>query len=117
MFKIQQKNLQLQTIIIALFLAFVPLLALIAMRNASAASLTNTYVRPYRLKAGSTAKYRLVFKTVNAGATGMVVDFDGNDSSGKWSASSGSVHAGAMTSDVTTCATETGATGLPGSLT
>ncbi|MBX4201414.1 hypothetical protein KW803_00760 [Candidatus Saccharibacteria bacterium] len=111
------KTKKLGLLVGALLLVLPSVLFLLPSKS-DAAALTNTYLRPYRLKAAQTAKMRLVFRTTtNAGATGVTVDMDGADSSGKWSASSGSVHAGAMTTDVATCAAELSVTGLPGSLT
>jgi hypothetical protein len=84
--------------------------------QASAATLTNTYIRTNRMGAGGTSTWRLVFKTVGAGATSVVVDFNGNDTT-TWSGSSGNVLTGANTTSVASCPGETGASALPGSLT
>jgi len=85
------------------------------VRPVSAATLSNTYIRTNRMTAGATTTWRLVFKTVGAGATSVVVDFDGADST-KWSTSSGSVLAGVNTSSVASCPADTGASALPGTL-
>lgn len=83
--------------------------------SASAATLTNTYVQLNRLSAGQTTSFRLVFKTVGAGATSVSVNFNGADSP-SWSTNSGVVNA---TQTVTSglCAATTGATALPGTIT
>ena len=67
------------------------------------------------MKASQTTAIMLVFRTVGAGATSVVVNFDGADSS-TWTGNSGLVNA---TQTVTTaaCATETGFTALPGGIT
>lgn len=109
------KKLRLTPILLAVFLLFLPTLVLVR-NNARAGILTTTYLRPFRMQSGQTAKMRLQFRTVSSGATALTVDMDGADST-KWSGNSGSVHSGAMTSDITTCASETGDTGLPGTLT
>lgn len=88
---------------------------LIALAPASAATLTNTYVRLNRMAAGQTTSVRLVFKTVGAGATSVAVDFNGADAT-TWTGSSGSVNATQSVSSGS-CAADTGATALPGSLT
>lgn len=112
---LKRKINSLTTYIIVVAL-LVPFLSVTFSQTASAGTLTNTYLRPYRMTAGSTAKMRLVFKTTaTSGATGLIIDMNGADST-TWSTSSGSVHAGAMAKDVATCATEIGGgvLGLPG---
>lgn len=86
------------------------------IRPASAATLSNTYLRTTRMTAGSNSTYRLVFRTVGAGATSVVVAFNGADTT-TWSGSSGSVLNGANTTSVATCPGEATATALPGTLT
>jgi hypothetical protein len=98
-----------------LFLAIVASQLLVFLPGASAGALTNTYLRPDRLATAQAGHLRLVFRTNSseAGATALTVDMNGADST-TWSGQSGSVHAGAMTKDVATCATELSVTGLPG---
>jgi hypothetical protein len=113
------KKIKIFPTLLALTLLVLPAFLLLSLPKANGATLTNTYLRPYRMKAGQTAKMRLVFRTTtNAGATGVTIDMNGADAT-TWSSASGSVHAGAMTSDASTCATEIGGgvLGLPGSLT
>jgi len=78
---------------------------------ASAASLTSTYVRLDRLATGGAGPVRLVFTTASAGATSASIDF-----SSSWTSNSGQVNATQAVSSGA-CATETGATALPGSIT
>src|SRR5437763_10611682 len=80
----------------------------------SAASLTNTYVRLNRMSAGQTTSFRLVLKTASAGATSVVINFNGADTT-TWTGSSGVVNA-AQTVSSASCAAESGATALPGGL-
>ncbi len=83
--------------------------------TASAAPLTNTFVQLNRMSAGQTTSFRLVFRTVGAGATSATVNFNGADAT-TWSASSGVVNA-TQTVSSASCAAATGATALPGSIT
>jgi hypothetical protein len=100
---------------VVLFVAVLGAQALVLLPGANAGALTNTYLRPDRLATTQTGHLRLVFKTnaSEAGATALTVDMNGADST-TWSGQSGSVHTGAMTKDVSTCATELSVTGLPG---
>lgn len=84
-------------------------------QTTSAASLTNSYIRLNRMSAGTTTGFRLVFKTVGAGATSVVINFNGADST-SWGTSSGLVNA-TQTVSSASCAADTSATALPGSLT
>ena len=59
---------------------------------ASAAGLTNTYLRLNRMSAGTSTSFRLVIKTVGSGATSVAVDLNGADST-TWTGSSGAVNA------------------------
>ncbi len=90
------------------------LLAVIAAQNANAATLTTSYVRLNRLQAGSTTSFRLQFRTVGAGATSVAINFNGADST-TWTGSSGAVNA-TQSTNTATCASETGDTALPGTL-
>jgi hypothetical protein len=98
------------------FLVLQLIIFVFVIMPAHAASLTNTYLRLNRLSSAQTTTGRLVFKTATAGAPGLVLDMDGADST-KWSTSSGLIHAGTIVTAIATCATETGPTGLPGTLT
>ena len=82
--------------------------------SVNAAALTTTYVRLDRMKAGQTTSFRLVFKTAGAGATTVAVNFNGADTT-TWTGSTGAVN-GTQTTATTNCATETGFTALPGTL-
>jgi hypothetical protein len=88
---------------------------LIALAPASAATLTNTYIRLNRMAAGQTTSFRLVFKTVGAGATSVAINFNGADGT-TWTGSSGVVNT-TQTVSSGSCAADTGATALPGSIT
>lgn len=81
---------------------------------ASAGGLSNTYLRLNRLQANTDTSFRLVFTT--SGAPGTVntvkIDFGGSTA---WT-TPGAV-AATQTVSSASCATETGATALPGSLT
>jgi hypothetical protein len=101
--------------LVALALLLVAANFMYLAHSASAATLSNTYIRTNRMTAGATTTWRLVFKTVGAGATSVVVDFNGADAT-TWSGSSGSVLTGANTTSVASCPGETSATALPGSL-
>jgi hypothetical protein len=85
------------------------------LQHASAGSLTNTYLRTDRLATAQAGHLRLVFRTPSGetGATALTIDLNGADGT-TWSGQGGLVHAGAMTKDVSTCATELSVTGLPG---
>ena len=83
--------------------------------SAQAATLTASYIRLDRMKAAQTTSFRLVFRTASAGATSVAINFNGADAT-TWTASSGLVNA-TQTVSSTTCATETGFTALPGSIT
>jgi hypothetical protein len=97
--------------VILLAQVFVPF----ALQSASAGSLTNTYLRTDRLATTQAGHLRVVFRTPSGetGATALTIDMNGADST-TWSGQSGSVHAGSMTKDISTCATELTVTGLPG---
>ena len=84
-------------------------------QTTSAATLTNTYIRLNRMSAGTTTSFRLVFKTVGTGATSVVINLNGADST-TWTGSSGLVNA-TQTVSSASCAADTGATALPGSIT
>jgi hypothetical protein len=99
----------------ALVLSFAALFAVFAAQQADAASLGTTYIRLNRLKAGQTTSFRLQFRTVASGATSVVINFNGTDST-TWTGSSGAVNT-TQTADSSTCSADTGGdTALPGSL-
>ncbi len=103
------------TIYVSVLILILPvLLFTVAVRRATAATLTTTYLRLNRLSAGQTTSFRLQFRTVGAGATTVVVDFNGADAT-TWTGSSGVVNATQSTATAT-CASETGDTALPGTL-
>ncbi len=95
----------------AVFVLLLVAQVLILLPRASAATLTNTYVRLDRLSADTATSFRLVFKTAGAGATSVTVDF-----TAAWASASGSVNATQSVSSAS-CAADTGATALPGSIT
>lgn len=110
------KNLNIKKLgfVLASFVLVAANLLYIA-QPAAAATLTNSYIRINRLSAGTTTSFRLVFKTVGAGATSVAINFNGADST-TWTGSSGVVNA-TQTVSSASCAADTGATALPGSIT
>jgi len=80
---------------------------------ASAATLSNTYLRLNRMAAGQDSTMRLVFKTAGAGATTVVVNMNGADAT-TWTGSSGTVSTTQAVSGVSGC--DVSATALPGTL-
>ncbi|HEX8226784.1 MAG TPA: hypothetical protein VF572_02855 [Candidatus Saccharimonadales bacterium] len=87
--------------------------------NVSAAGMSNTYVRLDRMKATTASSVRVVFTTsaVTATEDNVKLNFNGADTT-SWTTTGGSVAAAnAQSISTATCATETGATALPGSLT
>ena len=88
---------------------------LLSLAPASAATLTNSYIRLNRMAAGQGTSFRLVFTTVGSGATSVAVNFNGADST-TWTGTSGAVNTTQSVSSAS-CASETGATALPGSIT
>jgi hypothetical protein len=99
----------------AAILLVVPfVLVIVNAQVVNAAVLTTSYLRLNRIKAGQTTSVRVQFRTVSAGATTVAVNFNGADAT-TWAASSGVVNA-TQTTNTATCASETGDTALPGSL-
>lgn len=88
-----------------------PGLAVLLPGEASAGTLTTTYLRLDRLKAAQGTSFRLQFKAVSSQTANVTIDF-----TAAWASASGAVNA---TQTITTaaCATETGDTALPGSIT
>lgn len=111
--KIQSNKSKIVHLALAGLLVFA-LVAGVLGSTAKAASLTNTYLRLTRMKTGTGSSVRLVFRTVGSGATSVAINFNGSDST-TWTGSSGAVNA-TQTTATATCATETGATALPGTL-
>jgi hypothetical protein len=85
--------------------------------SASAAGMTNTYVRLDRMKAGATSSIRVVFTTAATAVSedNVRLDFNGADTT-TWTGSTGVVKAGTQSIATAACATDTGATALPGTL-
>ncbi len=98
---------------IAAFLLVIAAIFGILASRANAATLTNSYIRLDRMKAGQTTSFRLVFKTVGAGATTVAVNFNGADST-TWTGSSGVVNATQTAVGAAGC--DASATSLPGTL-
>jgi hypothetical protein len=94
-------------VLVLLAQVFVPF----ALQHASAGTLTSTYLRLNRMSAGTTTSFRLVFTTASAGATSVSINFTAG-----WASASGSVN-GTQTVSSASCAADTGATALPGSIT
>ena len=86
------------------------------LQPASAATLTNSYIRLNRMAQGVGTSFRLVFKTVASGATSVTINMNGADSTTWTTTGSGAVNATQSVSSAS-CAADTGATALPGSIT
>lgn len=87
---------------------------LVATAPASAAVLTTSYIRLNRMAAGTNTSLRVQFKATSAGATTLAIDFNGADTT-TWTGQSGVVNA-TQTTATAACASETGDTALPGTL-
>lgn len=74
--------------------------------HSSAGSLSNSYIRLNRMKAGTDSTFRLVFKTSSAGATGLTIDFGSS-----WTGASGTVSGTQAFTGTTGC--DASATALP----
>jgi hypothetical protein len=100
---------------LAVALLVFPSMFLLLTSRASGATLTTTYIRLNRMKAGQTTSFRLVFKAASSQTANVAINFNGADSV-TWTGSTGTVNA---TQSVTTaqCVTDTGFTALPGSIT
>ncbi len=94
--------------------AVLVLVTLGVTRPVEAASLTSTDLRISRIATSSTSSLRLVFRTTSAGATTISINMNGTDAT-SWVGAGGVVNA-AQTVSSASCATETGATALPGAL-
>lgn len=92
-----------------------PFLLLIISPKIKGATLTTTYVRLNRLKTGQTTSFRLQFKAASSQTANVAINFNGADGT-TWTGSSGVVNA-TQSVATATCASETGDTALPGSLT
>ncbi|HZP55481.1 MAG TPA: hypothetical protein VFB03_01785, partial [Candidatus Saccharimonadales bacterium] len=109
-----KKTKTLLYILVALLIAL-PSLAVLAPRKAHGATLTTTYIRLNRLKAGQGTSFRLQFKAASSQTANVAINFNGADST-TWTGSSGAVNT-TQTVTTATCASETGDTALPGSIT
>lgn len=107
-------------ILIAALLIFVSILPIMIGR-ANAATLSNTYLRLNRMTPSTATSFRLVFTNITAGTNSVQVDFNGTDAGvARWGDASkaGAVAAsGSQVASIATCPGETGATGIPGTLT
>ncbi|HSW37427.1 MAG TPA: hypothetical protein VLG37_03610 [Candidatus Saccharimonadales bacterium] len=112
--RIQKAQSKFVNLSLAVLLALATLISVFNV-SVNAASLTNTYIRLNRMKTGTGTSFRLVFRTVGAGATSVAINFNGADST-TWTGSSGVVNT-TQTVSSASCAAETGATALPGSIT
>jgi hypothetical protein len=102
---------------IALVLAFVMAVNGLVIGTAGAAGLTNTYVRLDRMKAATGSSVRVVFTTSAATATEDNIKLDFNyGGTTTWLGASGTTVNTTTTITTAACATETGATAVPGTL-
>jgi hypothetical protein len=104
----------------AVFMLMLPaVLVVVASHQSSAAVLTTTYVRLNRMKAAQTTSFRVVFKAASSQTANLTIDFNGTDTgTARWTdATPGGVVNGTQTVATAQCATDTGFTALPGSLT
>jgi hypothetical protein len=83
------------------------------LQPASAATLTNSYIRLNRMAQGVGTSFRLVFKTVASGATSVTINMNGADTTTWTTTGSGAVNT-TQTVSSASCAADTGATALPG---
>lgn len=100
---------RLRYVVASMMLVSSTILGLMAS-SANAASLSNTYVRLNRMSATTASSVRVVFRVPAGNATtedSLVVSFP----------DSFTIATSGQTSNTATCATETGATALPGTLT
>jgi hypothetical protein len=109
------QTIKKQSYILVALVLLIQAVMLVWASKINAATLTNTYIRLNRLKTAQTTSFRLVFTTVGSGATSVAINFNGADST-TWTGSSGAVNA-TQTVSSASCASETGATALPGSIT
>jgi hypothetical protein len=98
-----------------LSLLVLPSLFVVLSSQASGATLTTSYIRLNRLKAGQTTSFRLVFKAASTQTANVAINFNGADAT-TWTGSSGAVNA-TQTVTTATCASETGFSALPGAIT
>jgi hypothetical protein len=110
------RNEKLKLAIALLLIAQV--IGMVFASRASAATLTDTYLRLNRMKSGENTSVRLVFKAVSSQTANVTVNFDGTDTgTSEWTdATKGGVVNATQTVATATCATETGFTALPGSI-
>lgn len=86
---------------------------------AQAGTLTSTYLRLNRMKSGTGTSMRLVFTTVASGATSVTINMNGTDTgTAQWTnATPGGLVNATQSVSSASCAADTGATALPGSIT
>ena len=91
----------------------------IKSQTASAATMTTSYIRLNRIKAATATSVRVVFKAASTQTANLTVDFNGTDTGvSQWTnATPGGLVNATQTVATATCATETGFTALPGSIT
>jgi hypothetical protein len=116
-----QKTFKAKLILFTALVFLVQGAVLIITPAASAASaLSSTYVRLDRMKVATATSFRIKFTTSSATATEdtLVVDFNGDDTgTARWiDATNGGLVNTTQATATAACATETGATALPGTL-
>lgn len=92
------------------------LFVIIGTQIASAAPLTNTYIRLDRMKTGTATTFRVVFRAASSQTAQLAVDFNGTDTgTAQWTNATpgGLVTSGAVTTSTAQCVTD-GFTALPG---
>jgi hypothetical protein len=99
-----------------LALIAVPAFLVLVPTTANGATLTTTYLRLNRMKAGQTTSVRLVFKAASNQTANVAIDFNGADGASGWTNQSGVVNA-TQTVATAQCVTDTGFVALPGSIT
>ncbi len=84
-----------------------------------AATLTTSYIRLNRMKVGTATSVRVVFKAATSQTANVAVNFNGTDSGvAQWTnATPGGLVNATQSVTTATCASETGFTALPGSIT
>lgn len=114
---LSQQNVALIIVSTFLLMLIVPLL----IGRTQAATLTNTYIRLNRMSSGTATSFRVVFTNITAGTNSVLIDFNGTDTgTSRWTdATKGGLigATGSQTVSIATCPGETGATGIPGTLT
>src|SRR4051812_32441779 len=98
---------------LALVLALVLAFNALSPALAHAGNLSNTYVRLNRMAAATDSSFRVVFTTSASPGTVNQLKIDFGSA---WTTASGTVNAAAPSPSSGSCAAETGATALPGTL-